>query len=155
MATPNAPEQVVLINREVGAADSFVSHHDLGKIRIVKVTAIPVAAQAAHATILLEVKLGTPALPARYAWLTNDTDVPNDALSNPLGVGVSSAWVAKTAKSLDYTLKTVGNAPNVASPGNAGGFPEHQGVLELTVTKSGTTPAAGGVTVLLDYFNSD
>lgn len=156
MTTPNAPSQLILFNDEVGTADSLVCNFDLGKIRIVKLSVTPEEAQAAHATILLEVKLGTVADPDRYAHLTNDSDLTSSLVSDPDGVIVSSAWAAKTVKELDFTAKTQGNAPNAAAPGTPGGsFPEHSGVLELTVAKSGTTPTAGRVAVVLHYYPSD
>lgn len=156
MTTPNAPQQIVLLQGEVGTADSLLNHFDLGKIRIKRIWAIPEEAQAAHATILLEVMVGTVADPDRYAHLTNDSDLTSSAVTDPDGVIVSSAWAAKTVKELDFAAKTAGNAPDAAAPGTPGGsYPEHSGVLEVTVTKSGTTPAAGRVTVGMEYFNSD
>jgi len=156
MTTPNWPNQLILHEGEVGAADTFLNHFDLGKIRIKRVWAIPEETQAAHATILLEVKLGTVADPDRYAHLTNDSDLTTSLVTDPDGVIVSSAWTAKTMKELDFAAKTVGNAPDAAAPGTPGGsYPEHSGVLELTVVKAGTTPGAGRVTVGIDYFPSD
>lgn len=156
MGTPNQPKQFILFNDEVGAAETAVSNIDLGKIRIHKIQAVAEETQAAHATILLEVKVGTPADPDRYAHLTNDSDLTSDPVTDPDGVIVSSAWTAKTAKTIDFSAKTVGNAPNAAAPGTPGGsYPEHSGILETTIAKSGTTPAAGRVQVTLFYYDSD
>lgn len=156
MTTPNAPKTAILFNDEVGTADNLVQDFDFGKIRIKRVSVVPEETQAAHATILLEVKLGTVADPDRYAHLTNDSDLTSDVVTNPDGVIVSSAWTAKTAKELDFDDKTEGNAPDAAAPGTPGGsYPEHSGILELTVTKSGTTPTAGRVTVIMEYHDSD
>ena len=156
MTTPNAPLHAVLVCEEVGAADNLLQAFDFGKIRIKRIWALPEVAQAAHASILLEVKVGTVADTDRYAHLTNDSDLASSAVTDPDGVIVTSAWAAFTTKELDFAAKTVGNAPDAAAPGTPGGsYPEHSGPLHVQVIKAGTTPDAGRVTVGMDYFPSD
>lgn len=156
MTTSNWPNQIILYNDALGTADNFVGLVDLGKIRIKRLWAIADQAQAVHATIVREVKLGTPADDDRYGYLTNDSDLVSSLPSAPSGVIVSSAWAAKTTKELDYSTKTVGNAPDVVAPGTPGGsFPEHSGPLQLTVVHAGTTPTACRFTVGMDYYPSD
>lgn len=149
-------KQIVLLEAELGTGDTLVAQHDLGKIRIKRIWAVPEEAQAAHATILRRVLVGTVADTDRYAELTNDSDIASSAVTDPDGVIVSSAWSAQTVKELDFAAKTVGNAPDAAAPGTPGGsFPEHSGVLVVTAIHSGTTPTASRITVGMDYYESD
>lgn len=156
MAVQHRPKRIVLFEGEVDTASNFVVAHNFGKIRIAKIGAIFEEAQAAHSTITRTVLVGTAADTDRYADLTNDSDRTTDAVTDPDGVIVSSAWAALTAKELDFSAKTVGNAPGAAAPGTPGGsYPEHSGVLVCTVTHAGTTPTASRGTVYMDYFDSD
>jgi hypothetical protein len=156
MSVYATPQHIQLFSGELGTADVLENCFDLGKIRIARIWAISEEAQAAHATILRSVQVGTVADPDRYAHLTNDSDLTSDPVTDPDGVIVSSAWTADVVKELDFTDKTVGNAPTAAAPGTPGGsFPEHSGPLLVTVTHSGTTPTASRVTVGMEFFPSD
>jgi len=158
MTTANAPLTAILFSDEVATAADTLDYFDFGKIRIVRIWAVSEEAQAAHATILREVKVGTAADVDRYAHITNDSDLSDTAAvtTDPDGVLSVGAWAAATVRSVDFRTKTVGNAPDAAAPGTPGGsFPEHSGVLVCEVIHAGTTPTASRVTVGMDYYVSD
>lgn len=156
MGSEHRAKQIVLFDGELGTGDTLINQIDLGKIRIKAVKAVSEEAQAAHATILRRVLVGTVADTDRYVEITNDSDVSSSALDDPDGGVSSAAWVANVAREVDFSLKTAGNAPNAAAPGTPGGsYPEHSGTLLTTVIHSGTTPTASRVTVTMDYFESD
>ena len=156
MGSEHRAKQIKLFEGELGTADVFINQVDLGKIRIKKIWAVSEEAQAAHATIIRHVIVGTVADTDRYANITNDSDLTTSALDDPDGVINSAAWVANVVRSVDFGAKTAGNAPDAAAPGTPGGsYPEHSGTLLTTITHAGTTPTASRVTVGMDYFESD
>lgn len=117
--------------------------------RILRYFAVPSAAQAAHATIIVEdvfVNAGTDGSgTTELCELTNDSDVSDDTTHE------SSAWVAHDAKEL-RTEDRPGSPTfdeNVADEIAAGS------VIKCTVTGAGTTPTASNHIVGIEYVESD